>query len=102
MRKCPACAYEGNDFQVLYTQPLMYRGPRCEKEVGDPRDGSGFRVLRGMDGVRARPEMYSEEEKKAIAEAEKELGKRIDKALQGSCPSCHGDPNVDCSCQPWK
>ena len=26
----------------------------------------------------------------------------LSKALRGLCPSCKGDFNTDCACQPWK
>jgi hypothetical protein len=87
MRKCPKCGYEGENFKVFYTSPLLYWCPLCKKKFGDPTDGAGPKILRGEAGIKARPEMYSEEDKA-----------RIRKALTGLCPSCGGDPDVDCSC----
>ena len=91
MRTCPVCEYEGTDFLVKYTQPLRYECPNCNAHHVDPNDGSQIKVLSAKEGMEKRPEMYSEEDRK-----------RIHEALKGLCPSCGGNPDVDCSCNPWR
>ena len=105
MRRCPICEYKGPNFAVKYSSPLRYECPFCKSHHTDPTDGSGVKVLSFEEAIKARPEMYTEEDIIRIRKAAKghnDFGERLSKALQGSCPSCHGDPNVDCSCQPWK
>lgn len=105
MRKCPECGYEGSNFSVKYAAPLLYECPLCKSHHTDPNDGSAIRVLSGEEGIKARPEMYSEEDKARIRKQAKEhnnLTKRISEATKNLCPSCGGNPDVDCSCQPWK
>lgn len=73
MRKCPECGHD--KFKVFYTDPPIYECKRCEHRHTDPNEGP--RVLSREEGMKKRPEMYR---------------------LAGYCPSCGGDPDVDCIC----